>query len=259
MRRNALMQLLAQNRQPYQPMQSRIVRAAAADEATIYLYDPIVGDRMTAEWYGAICPQDFVPELAALDVSTIHLRINCPGGDVFAAEAMCQSMREHRATIVGHIDGVAASAATAIACSCDEVVAARNAKYMIHQAWCMAYGNADDLRQVVELLDKVDGDIVAEYMRFTGSDQQQIADWVKAETWFTAEEALAAKFVHRIDTSGTGDAAPKQMTRSWNLKAYGKAPAEPPAAPPEPPMAPADHRARQSQRLRLLQACSRIE
>ena len=51
--RNRLLQLLADNRRGYAPMAQRIVlpQAASADgtEATVYLYDAIVGDRLTAE------------------------------------------------------------------------------------------------------------------------------------------------------------------------------------------------------------------
>lgn len=246
MRRNALLQLLAQNRQPPRPMASRIVRNSDA-EATVYLYDQIVGDRLSAEWYGGVCPQDFVPALHAIDAQTIHLRINSPGGDVFGSEAMAQAMREHPAQIVGHIDGLAASAATNIACACDRVEMARNAKYMVHQAWTIGMGNADDLRQTADLLDKVDASIIAEYARYTGKDAETVAAWVKAETWFAAEEALAAGFVHAI----AGEAQPTNSS-AWNLSAYANAPKPPPTASDE-------HRDRQRQRMRALSALHRIE
>ncbi|UGA37793.1 hypothetical protein JOS77_28235 [Chromobacterium haemolyticum] len=55
--RNRLLQLLAQNRRPFEPVKSKIV-AQDNGETAIYLYDPIVGDRVTAEWWGGICPQD---------------------------------------------------------------------------------------------------------------------------------------------------------------------------------------------------------
>jgi ATP-dependent Clp protease protease subunit len=46
---------------------------------------------------------------------TAHLRINSPGGDVFAAQAICQAIRDTGRQGVAHIDGYAASAATVIA------------------------------------------------------------------------------------------------------------------------------------------------
>ena len=123
MRRNNLLQLLAENRHTYVPMAQRIQRAEGSDEVTLYLYDPIVSDRWMAEYWGGVCPQDFVPAVRAIEAETIHLRINCPGGDVFAAEAMCQALREHDATVHAHIEGLAASAATSITCACDKVLA----------------------------------------------------------------------------------------------------------------------------------------
>lgn len=248
MRRNALMQLLAENRQPPKPMSSRIVRNTAT-EATVYLYGQIVADPMIAEWMGGVCPQDFAPALAGIDAQTIHLRINSPGGDVFGSEAMAQAIREHPAQIIGHIDGVAASAATNVACACDRVVMARNAKYMVHQAWTMGMGNADDMRKVSDLLDKVDASIISEYVRFTGKDEATVSAWVKAETWFAAEEALAAGFVHAI--AGNDD-APAENASAWNLSAYANAPRPAPTASDE-------HRDRQRQRMRALSALHRIE
>lgn len=247
MRRNALMQMLAQNRQPPKPMSSLIVRNTAT-EATVYLYSQIVGDPMIAEWLGGVCPQDFAPALAGIDAQTIHLRINCPGGDVFGSEAMAQAIREHPAQIIGHIDGLAASAATSIACACDRVLMSRNAQYMIHQAWTMGEGNADDLRKVSDLLDTVDATIISEYVRFTGKDTDTITAWVKAETWFGAEEALAAGFVHAI----AGNDPPAEAVAAWNLSAYANAPKPAPTASDE-------HRDRQRQRMRALSALHRIE
>lgn len=245
MRRNALMQLLAANRQPYRAPDARIVRAAAGDEATVYLYDAIVGDRATAEWVGGVCPQDMVPALRDLaGVGTIHLRVNSPGGDVFASEAIAQALRDHPGRVVAHIDGLAASAATPICCAADEVVMTRNGQYMIHKAWTLAMGNADDLRATVALLDAVDTQLIDEYTRFTGGDRDQIAAWVGAETWLGASAAQAAGFVHRI----AEDAPPRTDARAWNLAAYSNAPTPAEAPAPEPDQ----HRIRQQQRLKML-------
>lgn len=254
--RNRLLQLLAENRRPFEAIESKIVAANDEGAAAIYLYDPIVGDRATAEWWGGICPQDFVPALRGLDAEEITLYTNCPGGDVFAAEAMCQAMREHKAKITMQIEGYAASAATALACACDEVVATPGSKYMIHQTWTLAIGNADDMDQVAALLRKCDGTMYDAYEQRTGQSREQLEAWCKAETWFTAAEAVEARFVDRVlETGPTARAAARQ----WNLSAYaygprngktGPAPSQPPA--PDVSYASDDHRARQQQRLSML-------
>jgi ATP-dependent Clp protease protease subunit len=251
--RNRLLQLLADNRRPFEPIQNKI--QAKAGEAAIYLYDPIVGDRLTAEWWGGICPQDFVPAVRALEADHITLYTNCPGGDVFAAEAMCQALREHSAKVTMQIEGYAASAATALACACDEVVATPASKYMIHQTWTFALGNARELLQVVDLLNKCDETMYGAYDKRTGQTRDQIVEWCEAETWFTAEEAVAAGFVDSVlqTASARASASPK-----WNLSAYARAPEPQDVAPPGAPSQPdhtfasADHRARQQQRLQML-------
>lgn len=250
---NKLLQLLSENRKPFEPIQSKI--QAKDGQAAIYLYDPIVGDRATAEWWGGICPQDFVPAVRALDADEITLYTNCPGGDVFAAEAMCQALREHKAKVTMQIEGYAASAATAIACACDQVVATPASKYMIHQTWTIALGNADDFEQVVALLRNCDNSMFDQYEKRTGQSREQIIEWCKAETWFSAEDAVKAGFVDSVlqTASARASAAPR-----WNLSAYQNAPrAEAPAPQPEPAAptvtyATTDHRDRQQQRLRML-------
>ncbi|WP_028310974.1 head maturation protease, ClpP-related [Derxia gummosa] len=250
--RNQLLRLLAENRRPFSPVESRIVRAAGSNEATVYLYDAIVGDRASAEWFGGVCPQDFVPALAAIEADVIHLRINSPGGDVFASEAISQALREHPAAIVGHIDGVAASAATAIACACNEVIAAPKAMYMIHQSWTFAIGNADDMDATSALLRKADAGLLATYADFTGMDAAGIEAQMKAETWFNSEEAMAAGFVTAI-AEPVDKAAKQAKASAWMLGAYARAPAATPdAALTEPEVISAERRARMQQRIRLL-------
>lgn len=248
MNRMKLLQLLNDNRRPFTPVESRIV--ASGDEAAIYLYDPIVGDRMTAEWWGGVCPQDFVPALRALNVDRIRLYTNCPGGDVFAAEAICQALREHPAKITMQIEGYAASAATSIACACDEVVATKGSKYMIHQTWTFAMGNADDLTNTVELLRKCDDTMYAEYMAKTGLERDRIESWCKAETWFTASQAVEHGF---IDSILEADKPSAKASPKWNLSAYANAPKPEQEPTPEPEIifASPDHRERQQQRLRV--------
>src|SRR5699024_2920096 len=83
-------------------------QAEASGDAALYLYDVIVGD----DCWGGISAEKFVKELNALDAPTIHLRINSPGGEVFAARAIEAAIRNHPARIVAHVDGYAASAAS---------------------------------------------------------------------------------------------------------------------------------------------------
>lgn len=198
--------------------------AAKSDEATIYLYDMIVSD----DWWGGITPMAFVKEMANITAPTIHLRINSPGGDVFAARAMQTAMREHSSKIIAHIDGLCASAATFLAITADESVINQGAMFMIHESWTLALGNAKDFTDMANLLRKIDGSIASEYVGKTGQTEQQIVDWMAAETYFMDEEAVDYGFVDAI-----AKAAPKAQI-NWDLSAYANAPGQnnqKPAAP----------------------------
>lgn len=165
-------------------------------QTTIWLYD-VIGDDL----WGGVSAKTFVKDLAGVTAPVIHLRINSPGGDVFDARAMVTALREHPAHIVAHIDGLAASAASYVALACDEVEMAEGAFLMIHNAWGVAVGNRHDLLDMAETLEKIDASIVSDYETRTGQSATTIRQWMDAETWFTASEALKANFIDRIATA----------------------------------------------------------
>ena len=192
------------------------------DEATVWLYDMIVSE----SFFEGISAIDFAKQMTAIDAKTIHLRIDSPGGEIFAAQAMAQIIREHAAHTIAHIDGHAASAASWVALAADEVVISPGGMIMIHNSQTISYGDARDLKDTAALLEKVDGILVATYVEATGQDAQQITDWMDAETWFSAEEALLYKFADRI---ARNDDVALENAIQWNLTAWSKAPSKSPA------------------------------
>ncbi len=168
------------------------------EEATLYVYDAI------GTWFG-IAAADFVQALAGIKAKTIHLRINSPGGSVMEAEAIQTALQQHPARIIAHIDGWAASAATFVALAADEIEIADGGFFMIHRAWGVAIGNVDDMTDLAGILGKMDANISADYQRKTGVSAEQIAEWMAAETWFSAAEALEHGFVDRIYRPGGDD------------------------------------------------------
>jgi ATP-dependent protease ClpP protease subunit len=95
-----------------------------------------------------------------------------------------------------------------LAIGAEEIEISDGGMFMIHNAWNIAIGNADDMLEMAALLEKVDANIAADYQRKTGASAEQIAEWMKAETWFSAAEALEHGFVDRIyKPADDGDAA----------------------------------------------------
>lgn len=178
---------------------------------TIYIYDAI------SDMWG-VGAQQFANDLNAIDAPEIHVRINSPGGDVFAAKAMVEQMKNHKARIVAIIDGLAASAATTVAIGADEVRMAPGGQFMIHNAWSFVGGDYRDMERMGSVLKKVNDGIVSEYAAKTGKAKEEIEAWMNEETWFNAEEALANGFVNSIV-----EHAPK-ASNMWDLSAYDKTP-----------------------------------
>ncbi len=113
----------------------------------------------------------------------------------------------------------------------DEIEITQGAFVMIHNGWTFALGNRHDLRETADLLEKVDGSIVDDYMGKVNAERSQVEQWMDDETYFTAAEAVEHGFANRIaggSESGTAKA------RTWNLSAYDRPPAElQPEAVPE--------------------------
>jgi ATP-dependent Clp endopeptidase proteolytic subunit ClpP len=152
--------------------------------AELSIYDEI------GAW--GIAASDFVSELQGLTTDSITLRINSPGGDVWDGLAILNSLRNHRATVNVVIDGLAASAASFIAMAGDTVVMSPNSVMMIHEASGLCLGNAADMRELADLLDKTSANIADIYSRKTGRPASEHRAAMRNETWYSDQEAVDA-------------------------------------------------------------------
>lgn len=218
MKLNKLMQLLRDNARPRDEALPVIrVDASSETEAHLYVYDVI-------DPYWGASAQSLIQALASAGDRVPHLHINSPGGDVFEGLAMAAAIAAHSQPVHAHIDGLAASAATGLALACSSVSMTEGALFMVHNSWTLAYGNKADLRGTADLLDKVDQGIANTYMRVTGCTLAQAVAWMDAETWFTAAEALDAKFIDTIAAASQRTEAASAQACAWNLSAYAHAP-----------------------------------
>lgn len=166
------------------------IQAKAPGTPEIFIYDEIGGFGIRAD--------RFIAELKALgDVQTMDVHINSPGGDPFAAAAIYLALKRHPATVNVFNDGLVASAASIVMMAGDKIVMARNTMLMIHDPVGGVIGTSEDLRDFADALDKIAQTILAAYRR-SGKTDEELAAIMAAETWYTAEEALAAGFVDEI-------------------------------------------------------------
>lgn len=180
--------------------------------ATIYVYDEISMWGITAD--------DFVRQVAALDVDTIDLRLNSPGGLVFDGIAIHNTLVEHRAEVNVVVDGVAASIASIIAMAGDSVTMGRGTEMMIHNPRGLAIGEARDMRAYAEMLDKIAEDMAGFYMARAGGSLSEWLGRMNDETWYGAQEAVDAGLADAVSPPPKGR-KPKNNVRTHDLRAMG--------------------------------------
>jgi ATP-dependent Clp protease protease subunit len=169
------------------------------DVGNIDLY----GEISDVSWWGdEITPTQFKSDLDKLgDIKNLDIHINSGGGDVFAGFTIYNILSRHSAHKTVYVDGLAASIASLIAMAGDEIIMPTNSMMMIHNAWAVTAGNAKELRDMADELDKVDGLLRSTYVNKTGMSEDEIADLMANESWFTAEEALEKGFATSVEES----------------------------------------------------------
>ena len=172
-----------------------LVKNEEEKTAELILYGSIGSD----EYWDDISDKVFKQDIENLgDVENITLHINSPGGSVFSAVAIANTLKNHKAKITANIDGLAASAATIITSACDTVRMPKNALFMVHNPITFAYGNNQDMQKTLEMLNKVKNSIIETYLNKAKTDKETLSELMDNETWMSAEEAKEYGFVDEI-------------------------------------------------------------
>lgn len=151
-------------------------------------------------WGDEVVPKDIDNELKAMgDVSEIIVRINSPGGDVFAGVAIHAMLSRHKAKKTVYVDGIAASIASVIAMAGDEIVMANGSMFMVHNPMSIVFGNSNEFRSMADRLDTVRDAFMSIYTEKTGMTDKEIISLLDAETWMTADEAISMGFATKLE------------------------------------------------------------
>lgn len=170
------------------------MKASGDKTADIYIYDEI--------GYWGVTARQFASSMKALgDLDHINLHIHSPGGDVFDGIAIYNLLNSHTASKTVYIDGLAASMASVIAMVGNPIIMPENAMMMIHKPWGITGGDANDMRDYADLLDKVEAVLIPSYAKKTGKTPDELALMLGEETWMTAQECLEHGFADQISTA----------------------------------------------------------
>jgi ATP-dependent Clp protease protease subunit len=159
-------------------------------ERVLELYGTIAEE----SWFDDdVTPQMFRDELFA-DSGPVTIWLNSPGGDCIAASQIYSMLMDYPGKVTVKIDGIAASAASVIAMAGTEVLMAPTALMMIHNPATMAFGDHNDMRAAVKMLDEVKQSIINAYSIRTGLKDEELSRMMEAETWMNARKAIALGF-----------------------------------------------------------------
>lgn len=204
----------------------RITDQADGQPARLDLYDEI--------GFWGVNASDFSAQLNAVSADRIEVHVNSPGGDVFDGIAILNLLRSHPAPVDVVIDGIAASAASFIAMAGETVTMMPNSQLMIHDASGLCIGNQQDMADMAKLLNLMSDNIASVYATRTGTDASQWRDAMRAETWYSADEAVEAGLADKVGAIKNGKRKPlsqeseeeagqsesEKPSNAWNLSFY---------------------------------------
>ncbi len=187
------------------------VASTGDDEGEITLYGDVVSRQPVDWWTGEpepglyIAPESFMEDLAAVKgKSNITIKINSTGGDLYTGIAIHNAIKGLSGHKVVIVEGIAASAASVIACAGDEVQVYPGSMVMIHgvAGLLMDYYTLADLKKLQKDFDASERAIAEIYHAKTGIEVEQLRSMMTRETWMVGQEAIDNGFA---DTLLEGD------------------------------------------------------
>lgn len=192
----------------------------------ILLYGPIGPDFWEPE--NAITAKSVMAQLSEIS-GDVTVRISSGGGDVYEGIDIMQALKNHDGEVTVIVESLAASAASFIAVGgADRVLMRESSELMIHRAWTFTDGNADDVRKTLEDLERQDSKLARIYAGKAGGEVQDWLDAMSAETWYTAEEAVAAGLADGIVAEKSSAPEPSASLAKRRFKFANRAAAPPP-------------------------------
>lgn len=160
------------------------------EERVLYLNGTIAED----SWFDdEVTPEIFKAELNK-ENGDLSIWINSPGGDVIAAARIYNMLREYKGDITVKIDGLAASAASVIAMAGKNVLMSPVSMMMIHNPMTLSFGDKEEMKKSISMLDEVKESIINAYEIKTGLKRSKISSLMDMETWMNAYKAIELGF-----------------------------------------------------------------
>lgn len=130
------------------------------------------------------------------DNSILNMYVNSPGGSVIATQGMIAMLRRAKdrgVTINAYADGICASCASWLIMVANNIYVYNSSILMIHKPMSMAYGNANDMKEQIAILDKIENDVMIPlYMSRAKEDitSDYLIELLDKETWLTSNDII---------------------------------------------------------------------
>lgn len=172
----------------------------------LYIHDVIRGGK---DWSGersetsATYVAEKLAEIPEGEILEVH--INSDGGDAFEGTAIYNLLKNAPVKTIGIVDGHAFSAATFILAACDKRIMQTGTMLLVHNAWTIAVGNADELRAVADDLDKLMESNRKLLLERCKLSEEELIALMAEDRMITPEEALEFGFIDQIGMEETLD------------------------------------------------------
>ena len=156
-------------------------------------------DKWIYEWFemDATCPRDVLKAIEEANGDRLDVYINSGGGDISAGSEIYAALQAYTGQVFIHVVGYACSAASVIACAGHSDMA-RTGLFMYHNVSGGFRGDYHAMNKGAEILQTANRAIAAAYREKTGKSEKELLDAMDAETWMTAEDAVAMGFIDEI-------------------------------------------------------------
>ena len=169
----------------------------AGETYKLYVYNNVMRDGFFQE--SETSASYFASKLAEIpEGATLEVHINSDGGDAFEGTAIYNQLKAAPIKKIGIVDGHAFSAATFILQACDERVMEVGTTLLVHNAWTIAAGNADELRAVADDLDMLMDANRKIYLERCNLSEEGLIELMAEDRMLTPAMALKYGFVDRI-------------------------------------------------------------
>ncbi|MDG6888217.1 head maturation protease, ClpP-related [Clostridium perfringens] len=169
------------------------------------------------DWIGwsYTSPKNVINKLKEANGQPVTLKINSPGGSVFAASEIYTELRNYTGDVNIQIVGLAASAASVIAMAGRSSMSP-TAQIMVHNVSTRAGGDYRVMEHTAEVLKNANDTIANAYIAKSGMTRKEALELMDNESYLSAQKAKELGLIDEI----MFDNVQSRLTNNVNLKLY---------------------------------------